>query len=180
MACHYYFLFLTLPPAMLAMFILPTAAPKDLNFTAYGFETRAGPNTTLLLAAGTGQGNLSETGFGSFFVFDNILREGPSVTSKELGRYKGTALGVSLEPYTIGGLYMIAHHDFQSGSGKYNGSSFTVMGTVGDIYAPPPRYMLIPGGLGYFFGCSGYAIWAPVPATPPLFVFQWDFYMKCV
>ena len=178
MECHYYFLFLTLPPALFAVFILPTAARRDLHLTIYGFETRAGPNTTLLLTAGTGQGNLSAVGFGSFLVFDNILRVGPSNTSKELGRHQGTAVGLSLEPITIGGLYMTAQHIFQSGSGQYNGSSITVMGTVANAYSP--YLLLIPGGLGYFFGCTGYAICATVPATPPLFVFKWDFHMKCV
>ncbi|KAG0559678.1 hypothetical protein KC19_10G122800 [Ceratodon purpureus] len=155
----------------------PAMAKKNLHLTYYGFETRAGPNTTLLLAAGAGQSNISEMGFGSIFVFDNVLRTGSTNTSKVVGHNRGTAVATSVEPiFTTGGLYMTADHIFGEGS-KYNGSRLTVIGTVADAY--PPYTLLIPGGLGYFFGCSGYASSNPVPATPPLYVFKWDFYLKC-
>lgn len=152
-------------------------ARKSLHLTYYGFETRAGPNTTLLLAAGTGQGNPSAPGFGSFYVFDNVLRTGPSNSSKVVGHYRGTAVATSVEPiFTTGGLYVTADHIFGGGS-KYNGSRITVIGTVGDAY--PPYTLLVPGGLGYFFGCTGYATSTPQPDTHPVFLFKWDYYLKC-
>lgn len=164
-------------------YFIPLTAKKDLHFIYYGFETRDGPNTTLILAAGTGAGsslrNLSATGFGSIFVFDNPLRTGPTIDSELVGYYTGTAVAASLQPIiTTGGVFFTAELVFNKGS-KYEGSRITVIGTVGT--ADPPVYkLLVLGGLDYFLGCTGYVLSHILsPVVPPLYVFEWEFFLKC-
>jgi hypothetical protein len=153
--------------------------PGHLKFTFYSHEIWTGPNATLLLAAGTGQGmsNMSAMGWGSFYVFDNPLRTGPGNDSKVVGHSTGTAVATSVQPVmTTGGLYMVADHIFDKSS-KYNGSRITVIGTVAT--ARPPYELLVPGGLGHFLGCKGWASVSSVPATPPAHICKWDYTLNC-
>ncbi|KAG0589985.1 hypothetical protein KC19_1G061700 [Ceratodon purpureus] len=153
--------------------------PGHLKLTFYSHEIWDGPNATLLLAAGTGQGqnNMSATGMGTIYVFDNPLKTGPSNDSKVVGHSSGTAVATTMQPIMTGGLYMTADHIFDKSS-KYNGSRITVIGTV--LQAHKPYELLVPGGLGYFLGCSGYASVSSVPnITAPAHVCKWDFNLKC-
>lgn len=170
---------LTLLLCICSLQTLAMARKEKLQFTYYGFETRAGPNVSLLAAAGTGQGNLTAAGWGSFLVFDNTLQEGPAQDSKLVGKHTGTAVATSIEPiFTTGGVYMVAQFIFGQGS-KYNGSTITVIGTVANALFP--WELIVPGGTGYFRGCKGYSISSPVDATtvPPVYVFKWDFFLSC-
>ena len=153
-------------------------ASGHLHLTFYSHEVWDGPNRTMLPAAGTGQGmNMSAMGWGSVYVFDNPLRTGAANSSKVVGHNTGTAVATSTRPImTTGGLYIVADHIFDMSS-KYNGSKLTVIGTVAT--ARPPYELLVPGGLGYFVGCKGYASMMSVSATPPAHISQWDYFLNC-
>jgi len=153
------------------------SSPTSLHLTYYVHETRYGPNATLLPAAGTAQGNVSEIGWGSFLVYEHPLKEGPSSDSKLLGKITGTGAITTKGGTATGGIKLAAEHIFNEAS-QYSGSSLTLTGT----FAFPRQgwECLIPGGTGHFRGFRGYALGEPVEATtvPPLFVYKWDIYLS--
>lgn len=150
-----------------------TSHKKPLHLTYFAHEIRGGANSTILLAAGTGQGNMSAIGWGSFLVVDNALKAGNTSDSLLLGSITGTAVISTIGGIATGGSQINTQHIFKQGS-KYDGSSLTVIGT---IQTPTPPYeVIIPGGTGSFRGYSGYAILTPLDAltVAPLYVYQWD------
>ncbi|KAG0591419.1 hypothetical protein M758_1G171400 [Ceratodon purpureus] len=135
---------------------------RGLHLQYYTHEIRGGPNNTILLAAGTNQGgSFSDGRWGSFFVFDNMIKAGLSADSKLLGKITGTTV---LTVKAGGPVQFLAQHIFGEGS-KYNGSSFTTI--PGGI---------IPGGTGYFEGYSGYGQGVEQTVVPaePRHVYLWD------
>jgi len=154
------------------------SSPTSLHLTYYVHETRYGPNATILAAAGTEQGNISEIAWGSFLVYEHLLKEGPSPDSKLLGKVTGTAAVTTKGGTATGGLKLAAEHIFNEAS-QYSGSSLTLTGTFG-FPLPGSWENIIPGGTGHFRGFRGYAVGESVEATtvPPLFVFKWDIYLS--
>jgi hypothetical protein len=119
-------------------------------------------DNTLLLAAGTNEGGTFADGaWGSFFVFQNLIKAGASPDSQLLGTITGTTVLTTKGP---GPVQFLAQHIFGEGS-QYNGSSFTTI---------PGG--LIPGGTGDFQGYSGYgqAVEQTVVPPEPLHVYLWD------
>jgi len=155
---------------------------KSLHFTYFAHETHAGPNVTLLSAAGPGAGNLSTAGWGTFLVYDNPMKAGNTSDSLVLGSITGSTAVTSIGGNSTSGhgSQINVQHIFKEGSGKYNGSSLTV---VGRILTPTPfeEYeCIVLGGTGVLRGYSGYGILTPVPNAPvsPLSnVFKWDVYI---
>ena len=149
-----------------------------LHLVYYVQEIRGGPNSTSLAAAGTGQGNDSAIGWGSFMVYDNPLTEGPDTDSKLLGVITGSAVITTKGGIASGGLQISAQHIFNEAS-EYNGSSITVTGTLQSPLGPPWE-CIVPGGTGYFRGYQGYGLLEPVAAytKPPLYVEKWNFYLS--
>lgn len=156
--------------------LAPTESPGPLHLTYYVLEIRGGPNSTLLAAAGTGQGNLSAIGWGSFLTLDNYLKEGPDTDSKLLGMITGTTVVTSKGGVATGGAQLNTQHIFSGDF--YNASSLTVTGTI--LTPSTPWECIVPGGTGAFRGYSGYGLLAPVEATtaPPVYVYQWDIYIS--
>ena len=154
------------------------ARKEKMEMVLYTHEIRAGANATLLLAAGTGQGNFSELGWGSILTLDNYVKEGPAFTSKTLGRFSGFAVLTTTGGIGDGGKLGVDEFRFGSGS-KYNGSSLTVVGTFLEP-ADGPWEVIIVGGTGYFRGWSGYAISALyLPTTvAPDYAFKWHIYIS--
>lgn len=152
------------------------AASKTLKLTYYAHETRGGPNATLLPAAGTGQGNFSALGWGSFLVFDNRLKQGAALDSKLLGRITGFGVLSTIGGLPTGGVQVTSKFWFGEGS-KYPGSSITVVGTLS--YGPTPWELVVIGGTGKFRGYSGYGLSQPENSTtvPPIYVYKWNFYL---
>lgn len=150
------------------------AAVTTMNLTYYVQEYSYGPNATLLSAAGTGAGNLSEIGWGTFIAIDNILSSGPNVTDTTWGRVTGTAVVTTIGGPAVGGLQINTQHVFNNVSG-YAASSLTVLGTIA-----PPFEINIPGGTGAFRGFSGYGILTALTelAAPPFSVYRWDIYLR--
>jgi len=153
-----------------------TSHKKPLHLTYFLHEIRGGPNSTLIAAAGTGEGNISNIGWGSFLVLDNYMKSGNTSDSLLLGSITGTAVVTTVGGLATGGTQINTQHIFKEGS-KYNGSSLTVIGTIQT--ATPPYECNIPGGTGDFRGYSGYGILNPLNSltVAPHYVYQWDIYI---
>uniref|UniRef100_A0A7I4B3A3 Dirigent protein n=1 Tax=Physcomitrium patens TaxID=3218 RepID=A0A7I4B3A3_PHYPA len=150
------------------------AETEDLHLTCYTHEIQDGLNASPKLNAGTGQGgDLTAAGWGSFVVFDNIVKEGLNEDSKTLGKFSGWGVVTSIGGIPAGGAQMSGQFDFGEGS-EYNGSSIAVTGTVSvpGVGPPPPWERIIVGGTGKFRGCKGYAIAQPAAQARPL---SWHF-----
>jgi len=152
-----------------------TSRKKSLHLTYFVHETRGGADSTLLAAAGTGQGNMSAIGWGTFLAVDNAMKSGNTSDSLLLGSITGTAVVTTIDGI-VGGSQINTQHVFKQGS-EYNGSSLTVIGTINS--GTPPYECNIPGGTGLLRGYSGYGLLTPVTeaTVPPLYVYQWDVYI---
>lgn len=136
----------------------------------YTHEYQDGPNSTILLAAGTGQGgNFSDLGFGSFVVFDNLMKDGVSSDSKLLGKVTGFSVVTTIAKYGEFGYSSQFNGQHIFYDGEYNGSAFTVI--PGGI---------ILGGSGYFQGYTGYGETVDdFAAESGLYhVYKWDIYLS--
>lgn len=150
------------------------AAVTTTNLTYYVQEYSYGPSATLLSAAGTGSGNLSQIGWGTFVVLDNFLKAGPNETDTLWGKVTGTGVVTTKGGPALGGLQINTQHIFNNVSG-YADSSLTVLGTIA-----PPFEINIPGGTGAFRGFSGYGILTALTElfVPPFSVYRWDIYLR--
>jgi hypothetical protein len=154
---------------------LVSAQKMALDF--YIHEIRAGPNVTLLPAAGTGQGNFSALGWGSILTIDNIITKGPEIESTWLGKFTGFAVMTTKGGLLDGGILVLDQFRFGPAS-EYNGSSLTITGNLAQAGSPNgPWEVLVLGGSGYFKGYKGYATSTPYAATTvsPRFVYKWHF-----
>ncbi|KAG0588872.1 hypothetical protein KC19_2G275600 [Ceratodon purpureus] len=156
--------------ALLCICSLQTVVTDSLHLQYYTHEFRGGPNSTLLITAGPGNvGNFSTLGWGSFLVFDNIVREGISANSTLLGKTTGTTILTGKAGDSP--VQFIAQTLFNENY-KYNGSSFIVL---------PGGVVL--GSTGYFQGYKGYGQGVEVAATPTpsgafYAVYLWDVYLE--
>lgn len=150
------------------------AKREKLSLTVYVHETRAGPNISILAAAGTGQGNFSALGWGSLLVSENIVKQGPSADSAVLGRCTGSGL-ISTKGGVADGGFQVINKIWFSPESKYNGSSITVIGTFG--YPLAPWELTAVAGTGLFRGYYGYALASSESAVSPLFVYKYEFHL---
>ncbi|XP_068664353.1 dirigent protein 22-like [Aristolochia californica] len=104
--------------------------------------------------------NKTTMGFGSTFMIDDPLTEGPEPTSKLVGRAQGF---YSLASQHDLGLLMVMNFAFVSG--KYNGSSLSIMGR--NAILSDVREMPVIGGTGLFRWARGYAQAHTVWIDPP-------------
>jgi hypothetical protein len=148
------------------------AAPKESNLALYVHEIRAPPDSTVLAAAGTGQNDFTQIGFGSFLVFDNEIRDGPDRTSPLLGRQRGYGPISDLQGKQ--GIQLTSTMVFGRGS-SYNGT-VTFQGNVGG--PEPTTEVAVLGGTGDFRGAKGYAIVETVNTSPLGAVFRWNLYLS--
>lgn len=93
----------------------------------------------------------SGTGFGQINVFDDKITTGPEFTSQEVGRAQGFTLSADLH---IRGLTM--NLNFFLSSGKYNGSTISVVGR--NQIADAERELPVVGGSRSFRYSTGYAL----------------------
>ncbi|KAL4616122.1 hypothetical protein ACB092_07G176300 [Castanea dentata] len=105
-----------------------------LNF--YYQDTHSGKNPSAVAVAEASTTNKSPTSFGLVNIFDNPLTEGPEPTSK-------------LEE-----LELLMAMNFVFTTGKFNGSSLTILGRNAVFH--PIREMPIVGGTGAFRLARGF------------------------
>lgn len=111
----------------------------------------SGPNPTAVRIAGATMTSKSPTLFGAVAMIDDPLTIGPSPTSKLVGRAQGFYASASQEDTAL-----LMAMNFAFMSGKYNGSSLTILGrnrVFSDV-----REMPVIGGSGLFRLARGYAL----------------------
>ncbi|KAK6240790.1 Dirigent protein - like 7 [Theobroma cacao] len=129
---------------------LPYAEEKVSKLHFYFHDALSGKNPTAVRVAQASGSAKSPTFFGVVFVIDDPLTEGPEATSKELGRAQGLYGSDGKEEVSL-----LMAMDFVFTSGKYNGSSLTVLGRNPVFH--PLREMPIIGGTGVFRLARGIA-----------------------
>uniref|UniRef100_A0AB38YM92 Dirigent protein n=1 Tax=Triticum aestivum TaxID=4565 RepID=A0AB38YM92_WHEAT len=127
------------------------AAEKETRLRVYWHDVvSGGPNATVAQVAQAPSSNASATGFGSVYVIDDPLTEGPSLTgSRLLGRAQGLYVSTGKDS-----LSLLMAMNFVFVDGAYNGSSIAIVG-------PNPvnravREMAVVGGTGVFRFARGY------------------------
>lgn len=149
------------------------SAPKQSNLTLYIHELRAPPDPTVLAAAGTGQNDLTQIGFGSFLVFDNEVRDSPDRSNSALlGRQRGYGPISDLQGKQ--GIQLLSTLVFGRGS-SYHGT-LTLQGNVGG--ASPTTELAVLSGTEDFRGAKGYALVETVKSGPLAVVFRWNIYLS--
>ncbi|XP_042400202.1 dirigent protein 22-like [Zingiber officinale] len=120
---------------------------RFLHLNFYLHEINPGvPNSTMIFVVNEHR----SSGFGSVLIFDNVFRVGVQPDSPLLGREQGLGVGSNLQVYSG-----ITALEFIFTTGRYNGSSFAVFGTVtGGAISD----RTIIGGTGRFRMARGYIL----------------------
>ncbi|XP_075521341.1 dirigent protein 21-like [Primulina tabacum] len=122
-----------------------TRTEKTTHLHFYFHDVQSGKNPTAIKVIGDG------LGFGTTFIMDDALRQGPERDSKIIGRAQGM--------YSIAAqndIALLMMMTFVFVEGRYNGSTISVMGrnhVIDDV-----REMSIVGGSGVFRLGKGYAL----------------------
>nr|GEV87328.1 dirigent protein 22-like [Tanacetum cinerariifolium] len=123
---------------------------KLSHFKFYWHDTVSGPNPTVVNIVPPPINNKTKpTGFGMINMIDDAMTEKPEIGSKLLGRAQGFYGQASQEEI---GLIMAMNFLFTTG--KYNGSTLTIMGRNPVFHKV--REMPIIGGSGLFRFARGY------------------------
>ncbi|KAF6149348.1 hypothetical protein GIB67_016886 [Kingdonia uniflora] len=122
---------------------------KLTHFRVYWHDVVAGKNPTAIRVASAPSTNMSATGFGAVIMIDDALTEGPTLGSRLIGRAQGL--------YAFAGqaeLSALMAMNFAFVTGKYNGSTISIMGR--NAVLSKVREMSIVGGSGLFRLARGY------------------------
>uniref|UniRef100_A0A453LSS5 Dirigent protein n=1 Tax=Aegilops tauschii subsp. strangulata TaxID=200361 RepID=A0A453LSS5_AEGTS len=126
------------------------AAEKETRLRVYWHDVvSGGPNATVAQVAQAPSSNASATGFGGISVIDDPLTEGPSLTSRLLGRAQGMYVSAGKDS-----LSLLMAMNFVFVDGAYNGSSIAIIGPNQADRAV--REMPVVGGTGVFRFARGY------------------------
>jgi hypothetical protein len=117
----------------------------------YFHDLLEGTNVTAVDVASAPATDSSLTQFGMVRVMDDWLTEGPEATSKMVGRAQGIYVSSSQEK-----LHLLMATTFVFESGKYNGSTLSMVGK--NAVFDEVREMPIVGGSGLFRLARGYAL----------------------
>ncbi|KAJ9697807.1 hypothetical protein PVL29_007100 [Vitis rotundifolia] len=121
---------------------------KVTHFQLYWQDVVSGSNATSVTVIDALN---NSTFFGSVNIIDNSLTVGPNLSSKTVGKSQGLYASTGLEESS---LLMVMNFAFTDG--KYNGSTFTVVGR-NNVNAKV-REMPIIGGSGLFRFARGYVL----------------------
>ncbi|XP_034689043.1 dirigent protein 7-like [Vitis riparia] len=121
---------------------------KVTHFQLYWQDVVSGSNATSVTVL---EGLNNSTFFGSVNIIDNSLTVEPNLSSKTVGKSQGLYASTGLEESS---LLMVMNFAFTDG--KYNGSTFTVVGR-NNVNAEV-REMPIIGGSGLFRFARGYVL----------------------
>ncbi|XP_059442368.1 dirigent protein 23-like [Corylus avellana] len=127
------------------------AKHKVTRLHFYLHDTLSGKNISAVQVAQASTTKKSLTFFGLVFIFDDPLTESPEPTSRPVGRAQG--LYGSADQQELALLLAI---NFVFTTGKFNGSSLTILGTNSALH--PPSEMPIIGGTGVFRLARGFVI----------------------
>ncbi|CAN6476242.1 unnamed protein product [Victoria cruziana] len=131
---------------------LPTrpSEEKVTQLRFYWHDVVSGKNPTSITVV-QGPNLNSSTGFGRIQMIDNLLTDGPELTSKQVGRCQGIYAWASQKDL---GLLMSMNLVFTEGS--YNGSTLSISGRNSVMHKV--REMPIVGGSGAFRMARGYVM----------------------
>ncbi|KAA8546082.1 hypothetical protein F0562_020467 [Nyssa sinensis] len=135
---------------------LPHTAMKEkktnLHFFFHDTISGSKPSSVMVAHANLTQGDKTRSpSFGSLFVIDNPLTEGPELTSKVIGNARG--LSVSSSQEKVMGLMLYVDYGFTTG--EFNGSSISVFSR--NPVTEPQRELAVVGGRGKFRMARGFA-----------------------
>ncbi|KAE9584819.1 hypothetical protein Lal_00024280 [Lupinus albus] len=130
-----------------SLIMLPTEKLTHLHF--YYHDIRNNKNPTVVQIINTPKD--VPNGFGTTFVMDDAMTEGPKLSSKEVGRAQGLFALASLQDL---GMAMLTNFAFTEGI--YEGSTLSMLGR--NPISEQNREMPIVGGTGVFRFARGYAI----------------------
>lgn len=153
--------------SFLIFFTLPGANaggedPPSSHFPVHGREKythihfyfhdiiTAPPQPTAIPVAQGPNTNKSTMGFGILLIADDPLTEGPELTSTRVGQAQGMYASASQEELAFAMIF-----NFAFTSGKYNGSTLSLLGR--NAIFNNVREMPIVGGSGLFRWARGYA-----------------------
>lgn len=125
----------------------PMEKMTQLHF--YFHDKITGKNPTAMQIVKPPNGSIG--GFGKTFIMDDPLTEGPSPSSKLIGRSQGIYAVASQHDY---GLLMVLNFVFTEG--MYNGSTLSILGR--NVIFEEVREMPIVGGSGVFRYARGFAV----------------------
>ncbi|CAA7396667.1 unnamed protein product [Spirodela intermedia] len=143
----------------LFLLVAGVAGEDDFNFGPerkthlhfFFHDILAGPNATAVVIAQGPTWNTTAGRFGQIVMMDNPLTEGPSLSSKLIGRAQGLYATASQEEL---GLLMTLNYYFTEG--VYNGSTLAILGRNNIL--SERREMSVVGGTGYFRLAQGFAV----------------------
>ncbi|KAL6870849.1 hypothetical protein ACP4OV_014697 [Aristida adscensionis] len=139
--------------AAVAVLAAPSAAAeKETRFRVYWHDVvSGGPNVSTVAQVATApSSNASATGFGSVYVIDDPLTEGPNRTASRLvGRAQGVYVSAGKDS-----LSLLMAMTFVFLDGAFNGSSVAVVGA--NAAERTVREMPVVGGTGAFRFARGY------------------------
>ncbi|KAL4187841.1 hypothetical protein AMTRI_Chr09g40850 [Amborella trichopoda] len=124
--------------------------PKVSHLHFYFQGVLTGPNPTSVLVAELNSTQASPTSFGSIYVHDDLLTEGPNLTSKLIGTVQGIEVVSSQTELSV-----TMALNFVFTDGEFNGSTLTVVGR--NPILQDVREMSVVGGNGAFRLAQGYA-----------------------
>ncbi|VAH70444.1 unnamed protein product [Triticum turgidum subsp. durum] len=131
----------------------PLVRDKETNILFYFHNIHADKDSSSVLVAQNANATAHARGivaFSSVYVFDNVITEGPSITSKVLGNAQGMYVGTAKDGYTI-----LMAIDVEITTGPFNGSSFV-------LFSRNPlrstRELPVIGGRGVFRMAEGYGM----------------------
>lgn len=133
----------------IASFSHQSADPKTTHLHFFFHDTITGKNPTAMQI--TQPPNGSTRGFGTTFMMDDPLTEGPDLTSKLVGRSQGLYALASQHEF---GLLMVLTFVFTEG--VFNGSALSVVGR--NAVMETVREMPVVGGTGVFRYGRGFAL----------------------
>ncbi|XP_004511259.1 dirigent protein 21 [Cicer arietinum] len=140
---------------------------KLTNIHFYYHDIRNNNNPTIVQIIDTPKN--VPNGFGSTFMMDDVMTEGPELSSHHIGRAQGLFGLSSLQDL---GMFMLTNFVFNEG--KYSGSTLSMLGR--NPISEQNREMPIVGGTGVFRFARGFAIANSVNSisTPEHFVVEYN------
>ncbi|KAK9924559.1 hypothetical protein M0R45_032923 [Rubus argutus] len=128
---------------------------KIIQLNYYLIVITSGPNATAIPVAGIAGQLWAPNTFGTIFVADDPLTEGPSASSPRVGQVRGLAVVSSKDGSAT---YVSFSGTFTNR--EYNGSTLQIQGTV-NMPSRQPSVLSIVGGTGKFEGARGSAFLQP-------------------
>ncbi|XP_007024406.2 PREDICTED: dirigent protein 21 [Theobroma cacao] len=146
--------FLVVSGIVMVFFSVPAKADdglKETNMTVYFHDySSGGPNSTDLPVVGFPGKLWNFTQFGTLYVVDDLVTEGPELTSATVGRGQGTYVITSLD-----GLNAYVSFSLVFTNMAYNGSTIQILGNNNQFKAV--REYSVASGTGKFRYATGYA-----------------------